>query len=259
MLPESNGKSERRRTLLLQADVAAVAFPFPPKERRSFLAVFLTNTSAQNWLKLAATMTCSSFLIRYLYLLEANKWFPLKLKQSKKAKIDDSVEFDSNDEDFMAEYMKMDTVSNENITEYSSKSLKSKEELTEKNEFPCPRYNAMMAIYKNNLYILGGIHELGDREYTLNDLSFVNYDKMDKFVIIKELDLNGIEWMEEQDEDEDEDEDSESDESETRDSSDSSESSEEEEIDASEAAEMPLLLPEESLKDYFNRTSKKFH
>ncbi|KDQ52303.1 hypothetical protein JAAARDRAFT_198471 [Jaapia argillacea MUCL 33604] len=51
---------------------------------------------------------------------------------------------------------------------------------------PLPRYNAMLAVLRNTLYIYGGIYERGSREYTLDDFYALSLDKMDKFVCLKE-------------------------------------------------------------------------
>ncbi|KAJ3979502.1 galactose oxidase [Lentinula detonsa] len=51
---------------------------------------------------------------------------------------------------------------------------------------PLPRYNAMLAVLKNSLYIYGGIFERGSREYTLDDFYTIQLDKMDRFVCLKE-------------------------------------------------------------------------
>ncbi|KAJ4466274.1 galactose oxidase [Lentinula aciculospora] len=54
---------------------------------------------------------------------------------------------------------------------------------------PLPRYNAMLAVLKNTLYIYGGIFERGSREYTLDDFHSIHLDKMDRFVCLKESDI----------------------------------------------------------------------
>ncbi|KAG9308086.1 hypothetical protein JVU11DRAFT_12599 [Chiua virens] len=50
---------------------------------------------------------------------------------------------------------------------------------------PMPRYNAMLAVLRNTLYIYGGIFELGTREYTLDDFYTLQLDKLDPFVCLK--------------------------------------------------------------------------
>ncbi|KAG6370868.1 galactose oxidase [Boletus reticuloceps] len=50
---------------------------------------------------------------------------------------------------------------------------------------PVPRYNAMLAVLRNTLYIYGGIFELGTREYTLDDFYTLQLDKLERFVCLK--------------------------------------------------------------------------
>ncbi|KAI9458053.1 galactose oxidase [Boletus coccyginus] len=50
---------------------------------------------------------------------------------------------------------------------------------------PMPRYNAMLAVLRNTLYIYGGIFELGPREYTLDDFYALQLDKLERFVCLK--------------------------------------------------------------------------
>ncbi|KAI9431730.1 galactose oxidase [Lactarius indigo] len=54
---------------------------------------------------------------------------------------------------------------------------------------PMPRYNAMLAILRNTLYIYGGIFERGSREYTLDDFYALALDKMDRYVCLKKSDI----------------------------------------------------------------------
>ncbi|TFK65075.1 galactose oxidase [Pluteus cervinus] len=51
---------------------------------------------------------------------------------------------------------------------------------------PLPRYNTMLSVLRNTLYIYGGIFEKGSREYTLDDFYSIQLDKMDKFVCLKD-------------------------------------------------------------------------
>ncbi|KAH9061824.1 galactose oxidase [Lactarius deliciosus] len=54
---------------------------------------------------------------------------------------------------------------------------------------PMPRYNAMLAVLRNTLYIYGGIFERGSREYTLDDFYALALDKMDRYVCLKKSDV----------------------------------------------------------------------
>ncbi|KAK0213856.1 hypothetical protein IW262DRAFT_1411933 [Armillaria fumosa] len=51
---------------------------------------------------------------------------------------------------------------------------------------PLPRYNAMLAVLQNTLYLYGGIFERGSRKYTLGDFYSLQLDKMDRYVFLKE-------------------------------------------------------------------------
>lgn len=54
---------------------------------------------------------------------------------------------------------------------------------------PLPRYNAMLAVLRNNLYIYGGIFERGSREYTLDDFHLLQLDKLERYVCLKPTDV----------------------------------------------------------------------
>ncbi|KAI0760692.1 hypothetical protein C8Q74DRAFT_246837 [Fomes fomentarius] len=55
---------------------------------------------------------------------------------------------------------------------------------------PLPRYNAMLAVLRNTLYIYGGIFERGSREYTLDDFYSLALDKLDRYVCLKPSELD---------------------------------------------------------------------
>ncbi|KAF9779795.1 galactose oxidase [Thelephora terrestris] len=54
---------------------------------------------------------------------------------------------------------------------------------------PMPRYNAMVAVLRNTLYIYGGIFERGTKEYTLDDFYALQLDKMDRYICLKRSDV----------------------------------------------------------------------
>jgi N-acetylneuraminic acid mutarotase len=126
--------------------------------------------------------------------------------------------------------------------------------LTVKNQESCPipRFNAMMAVYKNTLYLYGGILELGDKEFYLEDLWSVSLDKLNEWNCITSDESSRSTWLGE----------------ESDDSSDSDESNDfvvdsEESDDESEALPMDCFessiiiddpTPKESLREYFLRT-----
>ncbi|EJD41287.1 galactose oxidase [Auricularia subglabra TFB-10046 SS5] len=71
---------------------------------------------------------------------------------------------------------------------------------------PIARYNAMLAVLRNTLYIYGGIVERGAREYTLDDFYALQLDKLDRFQCLKPCDVVfgvGEESDEEDDDDDD--------------------------------------------------------
>ncbi|GAA5840259.1 hypothetical protein JCM3766R1_001441 [Sporobolomyces carnicolor] len=59
---------------------------------------------------------------------------------------------------------------------------------------PGPRYNAMLAVQRNTLYIYGGILEAGDREYTLDDFFTLDLTKLDRYNCLKECIIETAEW-----------------------------------------------------------------
>ncbi|KAG0698891.1 hypothetical protein DFH29DRAFT_939202 [Suillus ampliporus] len=54
---------------------------------------------------------------------------------------------------------------------------------------PIPRYNAMLAVLRNILYIYGGIFERGSREYTLDDFYSIQLDKLERYTCLKHSDI----------------------------------------------------------------------
>ncbi|KAM0787659.1 hypothetical protein ACM66B_003723 [Microbotryomycetes sp. NB124-2] len=87
---------------------------------------------------------------------------------------------------------------------------------------PMSRYNAMLAVQRNTLYIYGGILESGDREWTLDDFHTIALDKLDKFNCLRECVIDN-DWLGSDSEDDDdsssgdEDEDDDGDKSESED------------------------------------------
>ena len=61
---------------------------------------------------------------------------------------------------------------------------------------PIARYNAMMAVQRNTLYIYGGIVEAQNREFTLDDFYSLQLDKLDRFTCLKECNIAELEWKE---------------------------------------------------------------
>ncbi|GAA5857490.1 hypothetical protein JCM8547_009299 [Rhodosporidiobolus lusitaniae] len=83
---------------------------------------------------------------------------------------------------------------------------------------PGMRYNAMLAVQKNTLFLYGGILEAGNREYTLADFHTLQLDKMDRYRCLREDIIDADEWQgsdsendDDSDDDDEEDEDGEMD------------------------------------------------
>ncbi|KAI0078590.1 galactose oxidase [Panus rudis PR-1116 ss-1] len=78
---------------------------------------------------------------------------------------------------------------------------------------PLPRYNAMLAVLRNTLYIYGGIFERGSREYTLDDFYSLQLDKLDRYTCLKDsgvtIPAEGDDESSSDDDDDDDDEDDE--------------------------------------------------
>lgn len=53
---------------------------------------------------------------------------------------------------------------------------------------PCPRSNAMLAVKHGVLYLYGGMFEVGDRQFTLNDLYALDLHKMEEWKVLVEMD-----------------------------------------------------------------------
>ncbi|KAJ3560414.1 hypothetical protein NP233_g10854 [Leucocoprinus birnbaumii] len=79
---------------------------------------------------------------------------------------------------------------------------------------PIPRYNAMLAVLRNTLYIYGGIFEKGSKEYTLDDFYSLQLDKLDRFTCMKASTILIPDGEEESSSDEDDDDDDEDDDNE---------------------------------------------
>lgn len=80
---------------------------------------------------------------------------------------------------------------------------------------PLPRYNAMLAVLRNTLFLYGGIFERGSREYTLDDFYSLQLDKMDRYVCLKESGVVIAEGDDESSSGSDDDDDDDDDEEET--------------------------------------------
>ncbi|XP_041124936.1 kelch domain-containing protein 4 [Polyodon spathula] len=119
---------------------------------------------------------------------------------------------------------------------------------------PCPRSNAMTTVKHGVLYVYGGMFEVGDRLFTLNDFYSVDLHKMDEWKVLVEMDPKTQEWLEESDSEGSSDE---SDEGATGgdDEEDDSDDSEEESKEGEEN-DHPPVKPGEEYGDYLSRTEE---
>lgn len=62
------------------------------------------------------------------------------------------------------------------------------EEAAELQVEPSPRSSTMMAIKQGVLYVYGGMFEVGDRQFTLNDLYSLDLHKMEEWKVLVEMD-----------------------------------------------------------------------
>ncbi|PGH04656.1 hypothetical protein AJ80_08490 [Polytolypa hystricis UAMH7299] len=150
--------------------------------------------------------------------------------------------------------------------------VQEKIELPVRFEMPHPRFNALLTVQDDTLFIFGGTFERGDQEFTFNDMYSIDLVKLDG---VKEIFYAEPErWNEamEDDSDEEEDEDEESDEEEDEDVDMASvyapstapteiteptqlDTETEQETEAAVQDSRPHPRPFESLKDFFLRTS----
>ncbi|CDR88631.1 uncharacterized protein SPSC_05235 [Sporisorium scitamineum] len=70
---------------------------------------------------------------------------------------------------------------------------------------PLERYNVMLAVQRNTLYVYGGIFEAGNREYTLDDFYTLDLSKLERFTCLKECPIDALEWDESESEDDSDD------------------------------------------------------
>ncbi|EKM75215.1 hypothetical protein AGABI1DRAFT_123321 [Agaricus bisporus var. burnettii JB137-S8] len=112
---------------------------------------------------------------------------------------------------------------------------------------PMPRYNAMLAVLRNTLYIYGGILEKGSKEYTLDDFHLVHLDKLERYTCLKESAILIPDGEEESSSDEDDDED---------DDEDEEEDDEAEEEPGQGNTEADIRLTEDGVDDELNEDTR---
>ncbi|XP_041445064.1 kelch domain containing 4 L homeolog isoform X1 [Xenopus laevis] len=113
---------------------------------------------------------------------------------------------------------------------------------------PCPRSNTMIAVKQGVLYAYGGMFEVGDRQFTLNDLYSLDLHKMEEWKVLVEIDPKAQEWLDESD--------SEDEEAEGVEGGGDEEEEEEEDSEESDEDSHPPVESQEKYPDYLARTEE---
>ncbi|XP_075998616.1 kelch domain-containing protein 4 [Genypterus blacodes] len=119
---------------------------------------------------------------------------------------------------------------------------------------PCARCSAMATVCQGKLFLYGGMFEVGDRQFTLNDFYCLDLHKMDRWEVLVEMDPKTQEWLgesESEDDEEDEEEEAKGGEEEDEEESDNEEGDDEEDED-----DHPTLQEGETVTDYQARTEQ---
>lgn len=53
---------------------------------------------------------------------------------------------------------------------------------------PCPRSNSMATVHQGKLFLYGGMFEVGNRQFTLNDFYCLDLHKMDQWEVLVQMD-----------------------------------------------------------------------
>ncbi|XP_018430739.1 PREDICTED: kelch domain-containing protein 4-like, partial [Nanorana parkeri] len=116
---------------------------------------------------------------------------------------------------------------------------------------PSPRSNTMITVRQGLLYVYGGMFEVGDRQFTLNDLYCLDLHKMEDWKVLVEMDPKTQEWLDESDSDGEEEE-TEGAEGGAEEEEDEDDESEED----SDDGDHPAVEPKEKYSDYLTRTEQ---
>ncbi|KAM9854661.1 kelch domain-containing protein 4 [Aulostomus maculatus] len=117
---------------------------------------------------------------------------------------------------------------------------------------PCPRSSAMATVRQGKLFLYGGMFEVGNRQFTLNDFYSLDLHKMDRWEVLVEMDPKTQEWLEESESEDDDDEEEEEEPKGAEGAEESDEESEDEEDDK----EHPVVQDGETVTDYQARTEQ---
>ncbi|XP_072291153.1 kelch domain-containing protein 4 isoform X2 [Eucyclogobius newberryi] len=114
---------------------------------------------------------------------------------------------------------------------------------------PCSRSSALASVRQGKLFLYGGMFEVGDRQFTLNDMYCLDLHKMDQWEVLVEMDPKTQEWLEESESEDDEEE-------EAKGAVAEEEESEEDSEDVEGEDEHPTVQEGETVTDYQARTEQ---
>ncbi|XP_036964317.1 kelch domain-containing protein 4 [Acanthopagrus latus] len=117
---------------------------------------------------------------------------------------------------------------------------------------PCQRSSAMTTTRQGKLFLYGGMFEVGDRQFTLNDFYCLDLHKMDQWEVLVEMDPKTQEWLEESESEEDDEEE----EAKGAEGEEEEDESEEESEDEDDEEEHPVVQEGETVTDYQARTEQ---
>ncbi|XP_019960447.2 kelch domain-containing protein 4 [Paralichthys olivaceus] len=122
---------------------------------------------------------------------------------------------------------------------------------------PCPRSSAMATVRQGKLFLFGGMFEVGDRQFTLNDFYSLDLHKMDQWETLVEMDPKTQEWLEESESEDDEEEEEEGgEELKGAEGEEDEVESEGESEDEEDEEEHPAVQEGETVTDYQMRTEQ---
>ncbi|XP_059916176.1 kelch domain-containing protein 4 [Gadus macrocephalus] len=131
---------------------------------------------------------------------------------------------------------------------------------------PCSRCSAMATVRQGKLYLYGGMFEVGDRQFTLNDFYCLDLNKMEQWEVLVEMDPKTQVWLEESDSEDEDEEEEEEEEGEREEgegegakgggAKEEQEEESDEESDEDDNADHPPVQKEEALEAYQARTEQ---
>lgn len=121
---------------------------------------------------------------------------------------------------------------------------------------PCPRSSAMATVRQGKLFLYGGMFEVGDRQFTLNDFYCLDLHKMDQWEVLVEMDPKTQEWLEESESEGEEEEEGEEEAkgAEAAEGEEEEDESEEESEEEEDEEAHPAVQEGETVTDYQSRT-----